>query len=207
MELLTIKNITGATAIALTFIAYIPYFRDILNGKTKPHVFSWFIWGIVTFIIYALQTSAWAGFWSLVTLAVAAISICIFILSFKNGNKDIQKIDIIFLVLALLSIPLWLVIDQPVLSIILLSTIDMLGFAPTVRKSWNKPYSETLSLYTITTFRHGLSILALANYNIITLLFPSTWVIANALFSIMLIIRRRKVNNSALIPDTEPSIN
>lgn len=187
------KNIIGIVAIVLTFIGYAPYFRDLLKGKTKPHIFSWFIWTIVTSIIYALQVSAGAGFGSLVTLAVAIISLLIFILGFKNGNKNIKKIDIVFLVLALLAIPLWLVIKQPVLSIILLSTIDMLGFAPTVRKSWDNPYSETLSLYTITTFRHGLSIIALAHYNIVTLLFPATWVIANALFSIMLIVRRRKI--------------
>jgi hypothetical protein len=94
-------------------------------------------------------------------------------------------------VLALLAIPLWLIVKQPVLSIILLSTIDMLGFIPTVRKSWNLPYSETLSLYTITTFRHGLSIVALQHYSIVTVLFPATWVLANALFSILLIVRRR----------------
>ena len=197
MEFLTPKNITGITAIVLTFIAYAPYFRDLLKGKTKPHIFSWFIWALVTSIIYALQVSAGAGLGSLVTLAVAVISLLIFILGFKNGNKNIKKIDIVFLVLALLAIPLWLVIDQPVLSIILLSTIDMLGFAPTVRKSWDDPYSETLSLYTITTFRHGLSIFALANYNIVTLLFPTTWVIANALFSIMLIVRRKVKDNSS----------
>ncbi len=198
MEFFTIKNIIGIVAIALTFIGYAPYFRDLLKGKTKPHIFSWFIWAIVTSIIFALQVSAGAGLGSVVTLAVAVISLSIFILGFKNGNKIIKKVDVVFLVLALLAMPLWLVIKQPVLSIILLSTIDMLGFAPTVRKSWNAPYSETLSLYTITTFRHGLSIVALANYNIVTLLFPSTWVIANALFSIMLIIRRKKIPNPNL---------
>jgi hypothetical protein len=192
MEFFTIKNITAIVAIALTFIGYAPYFRDLLKGKTKPHLFSWFIWAIVTSIIYALQVSAGAGFGSLVTLAVAVISFFIFILGFKNGNKNIKKIDVVFLVLALLAIPLWLLVKQPIISIILLSTIDMLGFAPTVRKSWNDPYSETLSLYAITTLRHGLSIIALEHYNIVTLLFPSTWVIANALFSIMLIARRKK---------------
>lgn len=142
--------------------------------------------------------SAGAGLGSLVTLAVAIISFFVFILGLKNGNKNIKKIDVIFLFFALLAIPLWLVVDQPVLSIILLSTIDMLGFAPTVRKSWDEPYTETLSLYTITTFRHALSIVALENFNIVTMLFPSTWVVANALFSIMLIMRRRTISQISI---------
>jgi len=192
MQFESIKNIIGVIAIVLTFVGYTPYIRDLLIGRTRPHIFSWLIWAISTGIIYALQTSAGAGIGSLVTLAVAVISFFIFILGFKNGNKDIKSIDIVFFILALLAIPLWLFVKQPVLSIILLSTIDMLGFAPTVRKSWHDPNSETLIFYLITTFRHGLSVLALANYNIITVLFPGTWVIANALFSIMLIIRRKK---------------
>jgi hypothetical protein len=171
----------------------VPYFRDLLNGKTRPHVFSWLIWGIVTSIIFALQISAGAGVGAYVTLAVAALSFAIFLLSLRNGNRDIKRLDVVFFVLALLSIPLWLIVKQPVLSIVLLSTIDMLGFLPTIRKSWNDPYSETLALYVITTFRHALSILGLFEYNIVTMLFPVTWVFANAGFAVLLIVRRKKL--------------
>ncbi|OGH90129.1 MAG: hypothetical protein A2537_03605 [Candidatus Magasanikbacteria bacterium RIFOXYD2_FULL_36_9] len=191
MEFQNIKNIIGIIAVLLTFVGYAPYVSDLLKGKTRPHIFSWLIWVISTSIIYALQVSAGAGLGSLVTLTVAIISLFIFIIGFKNGKKDIKIVDVLFLVLALLAIPLWLIVKQPVLSIILLSAIDMLGFAPTVRKSWNDPYSETLSFYIITTFRHGLSVVALAQYNIITVLFPVSWVVANALFSVVLIIRRK----------------
>jgi hypothetical protein len=186
------KLLVSIIAITLTFVGYTPYVKDIFKGKTKPHIFSWLIWGIVTAIIFALQVSAGAGFGSLVTLSVSLISWLIFFKSLKNGEKNIKRVDIIFLIMALVAIPLWLIVKQPVLSIILLSTIDMLAFAPTVRKSWNLPYSETLSLYVITTFRHTLSIIALEQYNIITYLFPTTWVIANAFFSILLIVRRKR---------------
>jgi len=194
--LFNLKLITGVSAIALTFVAYVPYFTDMLKGKTKPHTFSWLIWGIVTGIIFALQMSAGAGFGSLVTLAVAIASISIFILSLKNGNNNIEKIDVVFLILALLAIPLWIIVKQPVTSIVLLSAIDMLGFAPTVRKSWNKPHSETLSFYVISTFRHSLSVIALEKYNVITVLFPGIWVFANGLFALMLIARRKIIKNS-----------
>lgn len=48
-------------------------------------------------------------------LPVAGISAAIFILGFKNGNRDFKKIDIVFLMLALAAIPIWLVVDQPIL--------------------------------------------------------------------------------------------
>lgn len=192
---LEIKTIISIIAVLLTFIGYAPYIRDIFNGKTRPHLFSWFIWSITTGIVYALQVSAGAGVGSWVTLCLILIFILVFCIGLKNGNRDIRKIDIVFLIFALLAIPLWLVIKQPVISIILLATIDMLGFAPTIRKSWNDPYSETLSLYTITTFRHALTIFALEKLNLITMLYPITWVIANAVFSILLIARRTKKAN------------
>lgn len=191
------KTIISIIALVLTFIGYYPYFRDLLSKKIQPHIFSWFIWGIATTIIFALQISAGAGVGAWVTITVALISFSIFFLGLRNGDKNIKRIDIVFLVLALLGIPLWLLADQPVLSVVLLCTIDALGFAPTVRKSWNSPYSETLSFYAITSVRHAFSIWALVEYNIITMLFPSIWVTFNALFAILLFIRRRKISPPA----------
>lgn len=188
--MLELKELVGLVAVVLTFVGYIPYIRDIFRRKTTPHVFSWLVWGIGTGIVFALQVSAGAGPGAWTTLALTLILIFVFLLSLRYGHKDIRKIDIVFLLLALLAVPLWLVVEQPVLSIVLLVTIDMLGFAPTVRKSWNAPYSETLSFYLITTGRHALSIFALVELNIITLLFPATWVLANALFAALLIARR-----------------
>ena len=78
------KTIIGVIAIVLTFIGYAPYIRDIFLGKTKPHVFSWLIWTIVTTIIYALQISAGAGPGSWVTLAVALTLFLVFLLGLKN---------------------------------------------------------------------------------------------------------------------------
>ena len=192
--MLNIKLILSIFAVFLTFIGYFPYIKDIFKGKTKPHIFSWFIWSVTTSIIYALQITAGAGSGAWVTLCLIFIMLFIVLLGFKNGNKNIKKIDVLFLFLALSALPIWFFVKQPIFSIILLCFVDILGFIPTVRKSWNDPYSETLSLYTITTFRHGLSFFALAKYNIVTYLFPVTWIFVNAFFSIILIVRRMKIN-------------
>ncbi len=190
MEL--IKTGISIAGVVLAFVAYIPYFRDTIQGKTTPHIYSWFIWGFLTVIVYALQVAAGAGVGSWVTLSVAAISFFIFFLGLKNGKKDITKSDTVFFGLSLAALFLWLFAKQPVLSVILAVSIDMLGFIPTIRKSWNKPYSETLSLYEINAFRHLLSLFALQQYNIVTWLNPVVWVFANGLFSLMLLLRRRR---------------
>jgi hypothetical protein len=193
--MLDTKEIIGIIAVALTFVGYIPYFIDVVAGKTKPHLFSWLVWCVTTAIICALQISAGAGPGAWVTVSLTLVFVVMFGLSFKYGHKDIRRIDVVFLILALCALPLWLVVHQPVLSIILLSTIDMLGFAPTIRKSWNNPYTETLAMYGISTFRHGIVLLALSSWSIVTYLFPLTWVIANGGFAILLIARRRIISN------------
>ncbi|MDO8564308.1 MAG: hypothetical protein Q7R87_04825, partial [Nanoarchaeota archaeon] len=47
-----VKIILSFIAIAIGLLAYIPYFRDILAGKTKPHIFSWFGWMIMEAIAF-----------------------------------------------------------------------------------------------------------------------------------------------------------
>lgn len=187
------KIILSIIAIFLTLLGHASYIRNVLRGKTTPHVYTWFIWGIITSITYGLQVSAGAGVGSWVTLTVAIICFFVFILGLKNGKKDITKLDTIFFILSFVALFLWLIAKQPVLSVILATSIDMLGFVPTIRKSWNKPYSETLFLYGISFFRHFVSFFALQQYNIVTWLFPVSWIVANGLFSVMLIIRRRQV--------------
>jgi len=39
------KTLFSLLAIALTFIAFLPYIGSILKDEIKPHVFSWVIWG------------------------------------------------------------------------------------------------------------------------------------------------------------------
>ena len=191
--MLSTKVVIGSLAVILTFVGYIPYIKDTIKGKTKPHVYSWFVWGLVTAIAFALQVSDRAGVGAWVTLVAALVCFLIFGLGLKMGKKNISKLDTIFFVLALLAVAIWVLAKQPVISVILVSLIDMLGFAPTIRKSWNQPFSETLFTYLLNTFRHGISILALQNYSIITWLYPLSWTLANGLFSVMLIIRRKRL--------------
>lgn len=188
------KEIVGLFAAFLVIVGYIPYIRDTLKKKTLPHAYSWFIWTLETVIIYALQVNAGAGAGSWMNLTIIIISTYIFILSLRNGIGYITKMDTVFLVLSLFSLVLWLVIKQPVLSIILITIVDTLSFIPTVRKSWHKPHSETAFTYELGTVRHGLSMIALQAYNIVTWLNPAAMVFANGLFSLMLEVKKRQIN-------------
>lgn len=186
------KEIIGAIAVVLTFLSYIPYYRDILKGKTHPHVYSWSLWGLLTVLIVALQIKGGAGPATWITAAAGLLCLGVIVLSLRRGKKDITAIDTITAILSLVAIGFWLVADQPIVAIFFAVIADMLAFFPTVRKSWNQPHTETLSLYATNTLRFGLAILAIEHYTILSVLWPAAWAVGNGLFSVMLVVRRYK---------------
>jgi len=189
-----IKTIIGYLATILVFIGYIPYLNDIIKGKTKPHLYSWFLWGFVTMIAFALQITGGAGSGSFVSLTASLMCVVVIALGFYYKSKvEIVFMDTVFLGLALVALVLWLMAKQPVLSAILVTTIDVLGFAPTVRKSWNKPYTETLSFYYLNSFRFALAVFSLQTYTLVTSLYPITWLAIDIIFAIFLIVRRKQL--------------
>ncbi len=190
------KIIISSVAVILTFVGYVPYIRDIIKKKTKPHAFSWFVFALAGGVGYALQVlgGAGVGSWSLLVAVIACF--IIFLFSLGVGEKDITFSDVIFLILALFSLFLWLVVKQPVWSAILATAVEVLGFAPTIRKSWNKPYSETLAAYEVGFIRHGISIFALQQFNILTVLYPAVWTLTNIIFTIVLTIRRKVISEN-----------
>ena len=193
-----LKNIVGIVAVLLTFIGYIPYIKDVISGKTVPHVYSWFLWGFVTLIAFALQVSAGGGIGAYVTFTAGLLCTIVFIIGFtKKGKKDITQVDTIFFILALIALGFWLIAKQPVISAILTTGVDLLGFAPTIRKSWNKPYSETLSFYLLNTIRFILAVFSLQRYTIVTALYPLAWIFGNGLFGLMLIMRRKQLKQTS----------
>lgn len=191
-----VKNILGYVATCLVFVSYIPYFRDTLSGKTKPHPYTWFLWSFITLIVFMLQFLGGAGSGSFVTLAAAIMCMAVLLLVIFQKNKiKIIKTDAIFLILALIALGLWLIAKQLTFSVILLTTTDLFAFFPTIRKSWSKPYTETLLFYLLETFRFGLAIIALQKYSIVTSLYPVTWLSVEFLFAVMLIYRRKQVSS------------
>ncbi|TSC77640.1 MAG: hypothetical protein G01um101424_263 [Parcubacteria group bacterium Gr01-1014_24] len=191
------KIIISIISVILVFVGYSPYIWDILKRRTTPHTFTFLVWGLASSITWALQVHGGAGVGAWITFAVSAVCIFIFFLCFKYGEKSITKLDVVFLVMALFSLFLWLVVKQPLLSVILVVLTDILGFGPTLRKSWNKPHSETLFTWWVAAFRHGLGIIALQRFNVFTLLYPVAWTLANLIFCIILLIRRRQVKETS----------
>lgn len=157
------------------------------------------MWGVLTAIAFVAQLHDHGGPGSYVTGGTALISFVIVGLAIWNGEKNITLSDKLNLAGAFSALLLWFFTDSPVLAILLISLIDFLGFLPTIRKSYAKPYEETLIHYVLAGLKFVLAIIALDHYTIVTWFYPASLVAANLLFVGMLVVRRRQIANPATI--------
>lgn len=185
------KEILGSVAVVIAFASFVPYFRDIAKRQTKPHAFSWLVWGTLEIIAFFGQLSDAAGPGAWETGASAVLTLTIFVLALTRGERTITRSDWLSLAAAGGAMALWWLTDKPLLSVILISLTDAFGFVPTFRKSFGKPQEETMSQYVLSIAKHLLGLTALANVSMITAFYPASLVVTNSLFVGLLIWRRR----------------
>jgi len=185
------KPLLGMLATLLTVLAYLPYIRSIFQGKTRPHVFTWIIWGLATGIAFlvTLAEHGGAGAWPIGFSA--AVSLFIAVVAYvKRADIRITRMDWMFFIAALAAMPVWWVANDPLWAVMLITLIELLGFGPTMRKAWFQPYSESMSFLAILIVRNMLIIAALGQYSLATVLFPAAAAIACLALIAMMVWRR-----------------
>lgn len=184
------KTLFAAIAIIIALIGYIPYVKDTISGKTKPHAFSWTIWSVISFISFGIQIANNGGTGSFINLIIGILCGFIALYGIKNGVKNIRFLDYLALTLSIIAIILWLVVKQPYISIVLVILIDFFSFIPTITKSWNKPFQETLSTWSLSIVRHIFAIASLTSLTFLTVGYPLYALTINILFCALLLSRR-----------------
>jgi hypothetical protein len=188
------KETIAIIASLLAVVGNVPYLRDILRKKVKPHPYTWLVWSIVSCIIFFGQVAKGAGIGALPTAASEIFTVIIFFFSLQYGFKDIKKIDTIFLLLALLGIIPWVLTHDPTISVIIAVSIDLVAFVPTIRKTWKNPETETPLLYITNVLRHILMFFSLKAYNIATMLHSIVMITTNSIMTILIVGKRKKIN-------------
>jgi len=186
-----VKESIAIVAALLAIAGNLPYLFDIIKGRVKPHPYTWFVWSIVSCIVFFGQVVKGAGWGALPTGASEIFTIIIFLFSLKYGFKGITRTDTIFLVVALLGLIPWILTKDPTISVIIAVGIDLVAFAPTLRKTWLKPTSETPILYGSNVLRHILALFSLQTYNIATMLHSIAMITANTAMTGIILARKK----------------
>lgn len=191
------KPLLSMLATVLTVLAYLPYIRSIFSGHTRPHVFTWIIWSLATGIAFlaVLDAGGGAGAWPIGFSC--AVSLFVAWQAFiKRTDITITHIDWLLFLAALAAVPLWLVANDPLWTVILITLIELLGFGPTLRKTWYQPHSESVIFLMILIVRNTLIIAALDQLTLTTVLFPAAAAVACCLLVTIMIWRRPLVTPS-----------
>jgi len=172
----------------------VPYVRSIRAGQTKPHAFSWFVWGLGTFVVFLAQLADRGGLGAWPTGVSGIITASIAVLAYKGrSDTSIAKIDWVFLAIALAALPCWLLTSNPLVAVVLLTGMDVAGFVPTFRLAFLRPHEEHIGFYSLGALRNAVAIAALEHYSWTTVLFPVAVGIACALFVAMVAFRRAQL--------------
>ncbi len=172
-------------------VAYAYYFRDMFAGTTKPHAFSWLIWGLLAGNGFWAQASANAGFGAWTTGMTSVACLIIFGVATVKGETRITVLDKISIALALISFSLLFVIDDKTIGLCLTLFATLLGFSMTWRKAYKQPHEETSKSFALNALKFLPAIFALQTFSFLTVAYPITAGLANALVVLIIYTRRR----------------
>ncbi|MFW5431721.1 MAG: hypothetical protein ACKE5M_00565 [Methylophilaceae bacterium] len=185
------QQFLSVLAITLTLLAFVPYIISINKGKTKPHVFSWIIWGSTTFIAFLAQVEGGGGIGVLAIGLSGIISIYIaFVAWVKKSEIIISRWDWLFFLSGMLSLPLWYLTNNPLWAIVILTAVDAIGFMPTIRKVYSHPFDEDLTFFGIFMVRNFVVVSALSVCSLTTILFPAVMGFACLVLILVALYRR-----------------
>ena len=186
------KQVIAYTAVLIAIAGNIPYLRDVITKRIQPHPYTWFVWSIVSCVIFFGQLAKGAGVGALPTGASEIFTIIIFLFSLRYGFKNIIRRDTYFLIAALLGIIPWVLTKDPTFSVIIVVAIDLIAFVPTLRKTWSYPATETPVLYSMNVFRHILTLFSLQAYNVATVLHSVAMIITNSIMTFLITVHKSK---------------
>ena len=186
------REIFASIAIVLTLVSFYPYIRSIQKGETKPHYFSWIIWGLTTTLSSFTQLADSGGVGAYSVFIAGIICFYIAYLAYQQKRDyTIDRGDLITFYVALGSLVVWYITSNPLWTALILTMVDSIGFIPTFKKSYNYPWEEHIGFYLLISVKNLFSIVAMENYTITTTIF--LWVInILSVFFIFFLLWRRK---------------
>lgn len=193
------KEILSTIAVWIALYSYWKYIRSILNRETTPHVFSWWIWTITTWVAFFAQVEWGGGWWSAQGWVTFIICFVITFLAFSYGNiGSFSRIDWLSLFLSIVAIILWKITDNPLYAAIFATLADWIWYIPTFRKVWYKPESEPSTYYWLMNVKHWLSLISLSSYNLTTMIFSGMVISVNFWLLLIQSIRKNKIKTFSL---------
>jgi len=187
-------TIGGAIAFASGF--YYSYLT--LRGKTRPSRITFALWGGFPVIIFAAQVAQGVGVEVLATLAAGVPSLITFIFSLfvARAYWHAPPRSFFFGFLALISIGLWIITDNPNIALAFALGANFMAALPTILKAYTNPESEHWHPYVLSNIGFLLIIGTMTEWRFESHAFLVYLIVSNALIAAFAI----RAPNPALEP-------
>jgi hypothetical protein len=189
-QALTFKEIMGALAVVIALVAYGIYVWQTLRGEARPHPLTWLIFSILTGTGYLVQLDQAAGPGSWVMGMTTAVCLLLCLMSFWRGERTFPWYEWTFLFAAAVIFVFYLWSREPALSSILAAIVNVLGFGPTVTKTWSRPHTDSITIFALNSLKFVPSLFAMDSVSVATCVFPATLIVANAAVALIIYVRR-----------------
>lgn len=191
------ETLFGMLSFMLSFGFTIPYAIDIARGRAKPARSTRILFLILMTVILIVQGREFTSWVLALTVAEVMSQILLFGLSMKHGVGGVARLDIICYAAFTVSLSAYLLTKDAVLSLTLLILTDLIGFLPTLVKTWRDPSSETWPYYFFGgVIAAAASVLASATTAYVELAFPIYICAANGVVTALILLRERKRRRS-----------
>jgi hypothetical protein len=183
--------VLGVAAGAIAVVDTIPYVRDTVRGRTRPHRGTWGIWGVLAIVVCLSQRADGASWSLLMVTAQAALTSVIFLLALRLGEGGVSPLELVMIAVAGLGVVGWIVVDEPIIATACVVAADLIGAAMMVPKTWRDPESETLVTFAFASVAGALAAGAVGTLDVSLLLYPTYFCLANGAIAVLIVQRRR----------------
>lgn len=172
MYMSNVAQVAGIAAAVIYLLSGIPYVIEIVQKKTKPNIASWWIWGINGGVLAAAHFAAGGreSFWLPLVYAIDPIIIAILALRYGQGGWDL--FDRLCLLGAGLSMFLWWQLHNPIAATLTSIAIDTFAMAPTLRKWWWEPKSESALAWRLAFLANLVNLFAITKWDFGIAVYP-----------------------------------
>lgn len=150
----------------------IGYIRDIRRGRVRPNLVTWFLWSLAPLIALAAQLREGVGAEVALTAAVGLCPFIVFLVGLKQGTFRPVRFDWWCGAMALVALVLWQITGSGVVGVGLSILADAFAAAPTLRKSYRSPGSESHSFFALFAISALITLMTITDWTIITTAFP-----------------------------------
>lgn len=174
--------LAGILSGILQIASVVPYLRGMLRRETKPNLVSFSLWTIIQAIAVVAQVqSGWS--WSAVILIAVTINcFLITLLGLKGyGFKRYTRFDIFCLVMAVVSLILWRLTNEPLTALIITFLLNVFATLPTIIKVFKYPDTENSTGWLMMCGASILSLLSITEFTSANLFFPVEFLIESSL--------------------------